>query len=110
MKPVPRGRRSKRRKKTRKRHKATAREALCRGKVKSENRTGSSRNWSSMVEEKFDDLVEELMKNPRFKEEYEALRPEFEAVRSEMDTQTDGRRDAFVIRTRVGSSRAVVAQ
>ena len=40
-----------------------------------------------MVEEKFDDLVEELMQNPRFKEEYEALRPEFEAARAEMDVR-----------------------
>ena len=63
-----------------------------------------------MVEEKFDSLVDDLMKNPRFKEEYEALQSEFEAVRSEMDAQTDGRRDASAVRTRVGIPRAVVAR
>ena len=40
-----------------------------------------------MVEGKFDDLVEDLMKNPRFKEEYDALKPEFDAVRVAMDAR-----------------------
>ena len=37
-----------------------------------------------MTEEKFDDLVAELMQNPKFREEYDALEPEFNAVRAEM--------------------------
>ena len=36
-----------------------------------------------MVEEKFDVFLAELMKNPKFKEEYDALEPKFDAIRAE---------------------------
>ena len=49
-----------------------------------------------MIEEKFDDLVEDLMKNPRFREEYDALKPEFDAVRAEMDARKDEQCDLSV--------------
>ena len=41
-----------------------------------------------MLEEKFDDFLAELMQNPKFKEEYDALTPEFDAISAEMDAQT----------------------
>lgn len=63
-----------------------------------------------MVEEKFDDLVEDLMKNPRFREEYDALKPEFDAARAEMDAKPEERCDVSAVRTRAAFPRAAAAQ
>lgn len=41
-----------------------------------------------MLEEKFDDFLAELMQNPKFKEEYDALTPEFDAISAEIDAQS----------------------
>ena len=35
----------------------------------------------------FNDYLAEQMKNPDFKREYDALTPEFDAIRAEMDAQ-----------------------
>ena len=41
-----------------------------------------------MTEESFDILVAELMQNPKFKEEYEAMEDEFNAIRANMDVES----------------------
>ena len=47
-----------------------------------------------MVEKSFDDFFAKLMTNPKFKEEYDALEPEFDAIRAEMDAkEQDERRE-----------------
>ena len=63
-----------------------------------------------MVEEKFDVLVEDLMKNPRFREEYDAMKPEFDAARAEIDALANEQRDTVAVRTRVAFSHAATAQ
>ncbi|MBQ7516786.1 MAG: hypothetical protein IJS96_10945 [Schwartzia sp.] len=62
-----------------------------------------------MIEEKFDDLVKDLMQNPRFREEYDAMKPEFEAVRAEMETPKEGRSDVAIVHARKAIPRAVPA-
>ncbi len=38
-----------------------------------------------MIGEKFEDFFAELMKDPEFKEEYEAMQPEFDAIQAEIE-------------------------
>lgn len=59
-----------------------------------------------MVEEKFDNLVADLMKNPKFREEYDALKPEFDAARAAMDAE---RREPVAARQHPGIRAAVSA-
>ncbi|MBR3721754.1 MAG: hypothetical protein IKN12_03230 [Selenomonadaceae bacterium] len=42
-----------------------------------------------MTEEKYEDFLAELMEDPEFKKEYEAMQPEFDAIRTKIQSHTD---------------------
>ena len=61
-----------------------------------------------MIEEKFDDFLAELMKNPKFKEEYDALKPEFDAISAELDAKEQGERREQIAVCRPAARRRTV--